>query len=140
MLDDGDHDHELCRQEEDRRDQEDVRRVVGLVARRLHEGDLRDCGADREEDECQPEGDAVPLGLQPRRERQGREGRDDRDRGEVGSRRDGEVTAVRAWIQPPAELGEVTAHGRLTIGRLCRMSSLSGSPEPQRKSWLRIST
>ena len=119
VLDDGDHDHELRREEENRRDQEDVRRVVGLVARRLHEGDLRDCGADREEDERQPDRDAVLLGLQPRRERQSREERDDRDCGEVGSRRDGEATAGRAWIRPLAELGEVTAHGRLTMGRLC---------------------
>ena len=65
VLNDRHHDHQLGREEQDRRDQEDVRRVVGLVAGRLDERDLRQRGAPGEEHEGEPGGDAVVGRLEP---------------------------------------------------------------------------
>ena len=127
MLHDRDHDDELGRQQEDRGDQEDVRRVVGLVPRSLDERDLGDGRADGEEHERQPDRGVVLLALKPRSEGQRDQDGDDRDRNEVRGRREREPAPARAGIRALAELelGGYRAHGRLAIGRWCRMSSLS---------------
>ena len=128
VLDDRDDDDQLRGQEQDRRDQEDVGCVVGLVAPRLHERRLRGGRAGHEQQEHDPNTRAVALGLEPRDERRCDEPRDDRDRYEVRGRREREPPgAARAGLRLLAEgnIGRNGAHAALTLGRPCRMFSLS---------------
>ena len=80
VLDDRHHDHQLGREQQDRRDQEDVRRVVRLVARRLDERDLRQRGARRRRARRRATSDAVAAPSGACRGRAGRPGPPDRDR------------------------------------------------------------
>ena len=127
VLHDGDDDDQLRRQEQDRGNQEDVRRVVRLVAGRLDECDLCERGAGREHQERDPDPHAVVLGLKPGNERARDERGEDGDRDQVRGRGDRKPPVpARALLRPLAEgnIGGNGAHAALTIGRPCRMSSL----------------
>jgi hypothetical protein len=104
VLDDRDDDDQLRRQKQDRRDQEDVRGVVGLVPRRLDERDLGQCGAGREQQERQPDLGAVGLRLESGNERRRDERSKQRDPDEVGGGGNGKPPVdARAPLRALAE-------------------------------------
>ena len=126
MLDDRDQHHELGREQEDRRDEEDVRSVIGLVARGLDEQDLGERRAAREQQERHPHADAVALGLEPRGKRNPNRGRAGRDQHEVCDRLQRQPAASPfARLFAERKLRRHRAHARLTLARTYRMSSLS---------------
>ena len=110
VLHDGDDDDQLRRQEQDRGNQEDVRRVVRLVARRLDERDLCERGAGREQQERDPDLACCrpPSGAErrtaPRRARRGRRSRSGTR--SPRSRAAGFRSALRSGRSPKEIIGE----------------------------------
>ena len=128
VLDDGDDDDQLRRQEQDRGDQEDVRRVVRLVARRLDECDLCERGAGREQQERDPDARAVGPRSEagertgPRRARRGSRSRSGTR--SPRSRADRFPLGLRSG-RSPKETSEGTAltpRSRLVARAACRVS------------------
>ena len=144
VLHDCDDDDQLRRQEQDRGNQEDVRRVVRLVARRLDERDLCERGAGREQQERHPDLGAVGLRLEPRDERRRDEPGEDGDRDQVRGRRDREPpVSARASApaarrrKPRGKRRSRRAHDR-SPRAACRVSPDPGLGAAER--WLHVSS